>query len=234
MRREPSYLLSTEDRESGLVIPYGAACWSCPINYWGKNNGKETTWKTSSGNAGESKEWQPLRSSQEARLRSRTIRKDLPVGRTHTHTHGYESHPRIIPIVLWSTFGFPCQCLKETKQLRRLVEVGARDVKGLPSLAQPAPRQSYAPMAGKPTPSSHEPPTPSRRGFRAERQAQREGANGWEKIKPQCAKPGDTHPCWTWRNIQRPNKTQVPNVQRQRPINATNAVTPQTSNPNAP
>ena len=25
--------------------------------------------------------------SQEARLRSRTIRKDLPVGRIHTHTH---------------------------------------------------------------------------------------------------------------------------------------------------
>jgi len=38
------------------------------------------------------------------------------------------------------------------------VEVGARDVQGLPPLAQPAPRQSYAPMAGKPTPSSHEPP----------------------------------------------------------------------------
>ena len=36
--------------------------------------------------------------------------------------------------------------------------VGAGDVQGLPPLAQPAPRQSYAPMAGKPTPSSHEPP----------------------------------------------------------------------------
>ena len=38
------------------------------------------------------------------------------------------------------------------------MEVGARDVQGLPPLAQPAPRQSYAPMAGKPVPSSHEPP----------------------------------------------------------------------------
>jgi len=35
--------------------------------------------------------------------------------------------------------------------------VGAQDVQGLPLLAQPAPRQSYAPMAGKPTPSSREP-----------------------------------------------------------------------------
>ena len=38
------------------------------------------------------------------------------------------------------------------------MEVGARDVQGFPPLAQPAPRQSYAPMAGKPAPSSHEPP----------------------------------------------------------------------------
>ena len=154
MRREPTYLLSTEDRESGLVIPYGAACWSCPINYWGKNNGKETTWKTSRGNAGESKEWKSRGSP-----KIENYKEGPACGQnTHTHTHGYESHPRIIPIVLWSTFGFPCQCLKQTKQLLRLVEVGARDVKGLPSLAQPAPRQSYAPMAGKPTPSSHEPP----------------------------------------------------------------------------
>ena len=38
------------------------------------------------------------------------------------------------------------------------MEVGARDVQWFPPLAQPAPRQSYAPMAGKPAPSSHEPP----------------------------------------------------------------------------
>ena len=37
------------------------------------------------------------------------------------------------------------------------MEVGAKDVQGLPLLAKPAPRQSYAPMAGKPAPSSHEP-----------------------------------------------------------------------------
>ena len=189
MRREPSYLLSTEDRESGLVIPYGAACWSCPINYWGKNNGKETTWKTSSGNAGESKEWQPLRSSQEARLRSRTIRKDLPVGRTHTHTHGYESHPRIIPIVLWSTFGFPCQCLKQTKQLLRLVEVGARDVKGLSSLAQPVPRQSYAPMAGKPTPSSHEPPRQAEGASELNAKLGEKGLMAWKRLNPNAPNP---------------------------------------------
>ena len=40
----------------------------------------------------------------------------------------------------------------------RLVEVGAQDVQRLPLFAQPAPRESYAPMAGKPAPSSHEPP----------------------------------------------------------------------------
>ena len=38
------------------------------------------------------------------------------------------------------------------------MEVGARDVLGLPPLAQLAPRQSYAPMPVKPMPSSHEPP----------------------------------------------------------------------------
>ena len=38
------------------------------------------------------------------------------------------------------------------------MEVGARGVQGLPPMARPAPRQSYAPMAGKPAPSSHEPP----------------------------------------------------------------------------
>ena len=37
------------------------------------------------GPAGQSKGWPSLRSSQKARLRSRTIRKDLPVGRIHTH-----------------------------------------------------------------------------------------------------------------------------------------------------
>ena len=39
-----------------------------------------------------------------------------------------------------------------------LVDVGAWDVQGLPPMAQPAHRQSYAPMAGKPAPSCHEPP----------------------------------------------------------------------------
>ena len=38
------------------------------------------------------------------------------------------------------------------------MEVGAQDVQGLSLLAQPAPSQSYASMAGKPTPSSHDPP----------------------------------------------------------------------------
>ena len=36
--------------------------------------------------------------------------------------------------------------------------MGARDVQGLPLFAQLAPRQSYASMAGKPTPSSHKSP----------------------------------------------------------------------------
>ena len=60
--------------------------WTYSVDYWGEKNRKDTTWETSSGNAGPSKEWQPLRSSQEANLRSRTIRKDLPVGRIHTHS----------------------------------------------------------------------------------------------------------------------------------------------------
>ena len=43
--------------------------------------------------------------------------------------------------------------------LRCMVEVGARDVQGLPLLAKPAPRQNYVPMASKPASSSHEAPT---------------------------------------------------------------------------
>ena len=38
------------------------------------------------------------------------------------------------------------------------MDVGARDVQGLPLLTKPAARQSYASMAGKPAPFSHEPP----------------------------------------------------------------------------
>jgi len=44
------------------------------------------------------------------------------------------------------------------------MEVGAWDVQALPPLAQPAPRQSDAPMAGKPVPSSHEPHMPMEPG----------------------------------------------------------------------
>ena len=44
--------------------------------------------------------------------------------------------------------------------------MGAWDVQALPPLARPAPRQSYAPMAGKPVPSSHEAPTPMEPGTR--------------------------------------------------------------------
>ena len=36
--------------------------------------------------------------------------------------------------------------------------MGGWDVQGFPPMAQPAPRQSYTPMAGKPMPSNHEPP----------------------------------------------------------------------------
>ena len=38
------------------------------------------------------------------------------------------------------------------------MEVGARDVHELPLLTKPAARPSYASMADKPSPSSHEPP----------------------------------------------------------------------------
>ena len=43
--------------------------------------------------------------------------------------------------------------------MRRLVEVGAWDVQGLPPLAQPAPRQSYAAMSGSPRPPAMSPHT---------------------------------------------------------------------------
>ena len=38
------------------------------------------------------------------------------------------------------------------------MEEGARDVQGLPLFAKAGPRKSYASMAGKPAPPSHEPP----------------------------------------------------------------------------
>ena len=96
------------------------------------------------------------------------------------------------------------------------MEVGGQDVQGIPLLAQPSPRQSYAPMNGKPVPSNQEP----WRDLWAEHQARREGAHGWEKLEPLHVNPKGTHVHWAWRNIQRLNKTQVPNVRRQHPINA--------------
>ena len=48
---------------------------------------REATYKNLSGNAGWRKGSRPLFSGQKARLRSRNKRKDLPVGRNHTHTH---------------------------------------------------------------------------------------------------------------------------------------------------
>ena len=41
--------------------------------------------------------------------------------------------------------------------LRCMVEVGARDVQGLPLLAKPAPRQNYVPMASNPLPPAMSP-----------------------------------------------------------------------------
>ena len=38
-----------------------------------------------------------------------------------------------------------------------LVEVGVWDVQGLPPMAQPAPRENYATMAGKPAPPAMSP-----------------------------------------------------------------------------
>ena len=66
--------------------------------------------------------------------------------------------------------------------------VGARDVQGLPPLAQPAPRQSYTPTAGKPTPSSHEPP---RQAEGTSEQKTKLGEKGLmaERPEPQYAKP---------------------------------------------
>ena len=68
-----------------------------------------------------------------------------------------------------------------------LAEVGARDVQGLPPTAQPAPRQSYASMAGKPVPSSHEHPRQAART--SELNAWREGAHGWEMPQPKMPNP---------------------------------------------
>ena len=70
---------------------------------------------------------------------------------------------------------------KDIQQLRCLVEVGARDVKGLPLLAQPAPRKSYTPMAGKPAPSSHDPPSQSSQApVTPIYQWKNKGEEGWE------------------------------------------------------
>ena len=55
--------------------------------------------------------------------------------------------------ILFSSFWLVFFCIATS-----LVEVGAWDVQGLPPMAQPAPRQSYASMAGKPAPSCHKPP----------------------------------------------------------------------------
>ena len=54
--------------------------------------------------------------------------------------------------ILFSSFWLFFFCITTS-----LVEVGAWDVQGLLPMAQSAPRQSYAPMAGKPAPSCHEP-----------------------------------------------------------------------------
>ena len=74
-----------------------------------------------------------------------------------------------------------------------LVEVGAWDVQGFPPTAQPAPRQGYYPIAGKPVPSSHE--QPHQAEGTSELNARKEGAHGWEKPEPQYSKPGGTHLC---------------------------------------
>ena len=55
--------------------------------------------------------------------------------------------------ILFSTFWLFFFCITTS-----LLEVGAWDVQGLPPMAQSAPRQSYAPMAGKSAHSCHEPP----------------------------------------------------------------------------
>ena len=55
-----------------------------------ENNSKETTWRTLSGNAGYSKEWQTLHSSLEECLRLR--RTCLWAEHTHTHTHTHTGY----------------------------------------------------------------------------------------------------------------------------------------------
>ena len=63
--------------------------------------------------------------------------------------------------LFWRIFSLiPLQKKHFSKKLTTasLAEMGGWDVQGFPPMAQPAPRQSYTPMAGKPTPSTHEPP----------------------------------------------------------------------------
>ena len=90
--------------------------WTYNVDYWGEKNRKDTSWETSSGNAGPSKEWQPLRSSQEAHLRSRTIRKDLPVGRIHRHSVQHKActvlnkSPWSLGVIKISQFNVQCTC----------------------------------------------------------------------------------------------------------------------------
>ena len=77
-----SHHMCYQQKTASLAWSYPTAWWSCPISYWGENNRKEATRKTSKGMLDRVRDGSPY----VAVKRSRTIRKDLPAGRTHTCT----------------------------------------------------------------------------------------------------------------------------------------------------
>ena len=119
-----------------------------------------------------------------------------------------------------------------TKTTASLSGSGCPGCPGASPLAQPAPRQSYAPMAGKLAPSSHEPPRQAGGTSELKAKLGEKGLKVGRSLSPNTPNPEAPTYAEHEETKKRLNKTPVPNVQRQRPINATNAVkTPETSNP---
>ena len=75
------------------------------------------------------------------------------------------------------------------------MKVGDRDVQGLPLLAQPAPRESYAPVAGKPAPSSHELPRQAERTSKLNAKPGEKGLMAGKSLSPYT--PNSEAPAYT-------------------------------------
>ena len=102
--------------------------------------------------------------------------------------------------------------------------MGARDVQGLPPMARPAPRQSYAPMAGKPAPSSHEPPRQAEGTSELNSKLGEKGLMAGRSLSPNTPNPEAPTYAEHEEAYKGETKPKCPNVQYKRPINATNAV----------